>query len=141
MRAERFPQGDRRRPEGACAALPELAAPNKRRTGAAYERRAAEYLQHAGMRVVCMNYRTRYGEIDIVAEDGGTLVFTEVKYKRSGASGAALEMVDRRKQAQIVRVARQYLYEHRVPEDRPVRFDCVGVTGSELVYVRDAFGA
>lgn len=114
---------------------------NKRKTGSFYERFAAEYLTRCGLRILERNFRTRYGEIDLIADDGGTLVFVEVKYKRTPSDGYALEMVHPGKQYQVTRIARQYLYSHHIPESRPVRFDCIGITGSEIRYIRNAFEA
>ena len=79
---------------------------NKRKIGRAWEKTAQEYLRRKGYSVLMMNYRTRYSEIDIIAETRGFLVFIEVKYRRTAASGtgqgAILATVarDRRNRAQ-----------------------------------------
>lgn len=73
-----------------------------------------------------MNYRGKLGEIDLVAEDGDTLVFVEVKTRRGNALGDPLEGIDRRKQRQIIKAAREYLMKHDCHE-RICRFDGIGV--------------
>ena len=110
---------------------------NNRQLGSIYENKAAAYLESLGMRTVERNFRTGHGEIDLVMDDHGTIVFVEVKYRRNAAWGYALEAVDRRKQLQIRRMAREYLQTKSL--HRPVRFDCVGYTGAEFRYIRGAF--
>ena len=118
-------------------------AENRRRTGSLYEDRAAAYLESIGYETAARNYRTRYGEIDIISRDGDTLVFTEVKYRRDSRYGTAAEAVDRRKQMQIRRIAAQYL--QKITEDgtgggtRHIRFDVVAITGETLEHIRAAF--
>lgn len=112
---------------------------NRRETGAEYERRAAEYLESLGWIILERNYRCRAGEIDLIAEDGGTLVFVEVKYRRCGAWGSPAEAVDGRKQYTICRVSDYYRMKQQVPESRACRFDVVSVQGEELQLFRDAF--
>ncbi len=72
------------------------------------------------------NFRCRAGEIDLVALDGPTLVFVEVRSRRGDRLGTPLESVDPRKQARVVRVARHFLAARGVA-DRDVRFDVVSV--------------
>ena len=114
---------------------------NRRKTGAAYEDRAAAFLEAGGVQILCRNYRTRYGEIDLIGLDGPYLIFVEVKYRASGKMGAPLEAVDRRKQQKILQTARRYLYENHYREDAPVRFDCIGMTPRTIEWVRNAFTA
>jgi putative endonuclease len=98
--------------------------------GAAGEQLAAEHLTRRGFRIVERNYRTRWGELDIVAFDGRTLAFCEVKTRRAGGSaGGPFEAVGTGKQARVRKMAGSWLIERR---DRPhadlVRFDAIGVT-------------
>ena len=102
----------------------------RRRLGALGEQLAAEHLQRLGYRIVERNYRTRWGELDLIAHDGRLLAFVEVKTRRvSGGAGSPFEAVDRRKQAQVRRIAAGWLTE---VSDRPraddLRFDVIGVT-------------
>lgn len=98
--------------------------------GATGERLAAEHLERLGYRIVERNYRTRWGELDIVAVDKDALVFCEVKSRRAGGrTGTALEAVSAAKRAQVRRIARRWLVERT---DRPhadeLRFDAIGIT-------------
>ncbi len=111
---------------------------NKRSTGTAYEKKAQQYLRERGYRILASNYRCRAGEIDLVAEHGGYLVFIEVKYRADLHAGYGLEAVDGRKQRRILRAASWYLAQHG-GYDRPCRFDVVSFLGEEITLVQDAF--
>jgi putative endonuclease len=84
----------------------------------------------------------RQGEVDLVALDGGTLVFIEVKSRRRGTLIGPFDVIDLRKQRQIARAAQHYVARHRL-EDRVARFDVVGVwrEGNEVAceLLKDAF--
>jgi putative endonuclease len=97
------------------------------REGRLGERLACWRLILSGCRIVETNYRTRYGEIDIVALDGRELVFVEVKTKRSKDYGPPEEAVDKRKQQKITRMAMMYLAEKGGGQDTACRFDVVTV--------------
>ena len=79
-----------------------------------------------GYSIVERRYTTERGEIDIIAEDGATLVFVEVRARATGECGGAAESVTRGKQLQVTRVALDYLARHNIT-DRPCRFDVVAV--------------
>lgn len=113
---------------------------NRRETGTQYEERAAEYLIAQNYQILERNYRIRSGEIDIIARDGTVLVFIEVKYRKNDESGNPLEAVDIRKQRKIIKVARYYLYQKKYG-DVPCRFDVVGICGSHIEHIKDAFWA
>ena len=82
---------------------------NKRSVGSIYEQLAAEQLINMGYSVLACNYRNRFGEIDIIAKEGDTICFCEVKYRRDNGCGRALEAVGYSKQKKIISVARHYL--------------------------------
>ena len=111
---------------------------NRRKTGTDYERAAGFYLEQEGWKILEYNYRSRNGEIDIVARDGEYLVFCEVKYRSDGKKGSPLEAVDARKQQRIRRAALYYLTEHG-KSDVPCRFDVIGIEGTKVTHIRDAF--
>jgi putative endonuclease len=94
---------------------------------------AAKYLQRIGMTVLQRNLQTPVGEIDLVARQRRTLVFVEVKTRRSSAFGVPAEAVGRRKQQQIIRAAKWYLNDNPGKGLQP-RFDVVSVqvSGSEM---------
>jgi len=87
---------------------------------------AVEFLRAQQYTIVTRNYRCRAGEIDLVALDGGTLVFVEVRSRSGTRAGTPLESVDGRKQARVSRVARQFCAV-RGWLDRDARFDVVGI--------------
>lgn len=93
------------------------------RTG---ERLAAEELTRRGYRMLERNFRCRYGEIDLIAEDGCDLIFVEVKTRRGDAYGIPEEAVTLRKQRKIIQVASYYLDLHACAE-RSWRVDVVAV--------------
>ena len=102
-------------------------------------------LERRGYRILERRYRTRAGEIDIVASDGDAIVFVEVKARSSDRFGSALEAVTRWKQRRICHMAVDYLARRR-PSTRPCRFDVVAVgpdaAGTLVVQViQGAFGA
>jgi putative endonuclease len=110
-----------------------------RHRGAEAEELAARLLANRGLVVVARNYRTRFGEVDLVARDGATLVFVEVRARRWAAFGGAAGSVDTRKQKRIVAAARHYLA--RLGTEPPCRFDVVTLQGpqGEPAWIRGAF--
>ena len=115
---------------------------NRLERGRAAEELAMEHFCRAGYAVVARNFRTRYGEIDLIVERREALVFVEVRSRSRSDFGTGLESVDLRKQRRIARVAAAFLARHRL-EDRAVRFDVVGVEwqdgGPVLDHVENAF--
>ena len=112
---------------------------NRRKAGADQERQAAEYLTARGMRILEANFRSRQGEIDLIGWHQGYLVFVEVKYRSSSGKGHALEAVDHRKQCRICRVADYYRYTHGLGDDIGVRYDVVGIQGTQVQWIKNAF--
>ncbi|GAB4372567.1 MAG: YraN family protein [Spirochaetales bacterium] len=93
------------------------------------ERLAARYVLQKGYKVLEQNYRRRRGEIDLIAKDGETLVFLEVKTWHTYGTDQIFYSIDRRKQQRIISIARMYLREHPEYEGTPVRFDVIFVEG------------
>jgi putative endonuclease len=122
-----------------------MAAPARRtakqRAGDAAERLAAQYLERQGLDIVGRNYRCKGGEIDLVARDGATLVFVEVRLRTSAAFGGAAASVDAHKQRRILQAARRYLAGRT---DVPCRCDVVvldRLDPARVEWIRDAFSA
>jgi putative endonuclease len=88
--------------------------------------------------VVERNYRCPRGEIDVVARDGDTLVFVEVRTRADAQHGTALETVRAGKQRRIAGAAEHYLAFRR-PSFTRCRFDVLAITGDDVVLIRDAF--
>ena len=82
---------------------------NRKETGTIGEKLAADYLSKRGYHIRERNYRTREGEIDIIAEKDGTLVFVEVRTKTSKAFGSAEESITERKKKRLIALAEAYL--------------------------------
>lgn len=112
---------------------------NRRQLGNEYERRAEEYLRQKGYRIRCRNYRCRLGEIDLIGEEDGYLVFVEVKYRSDERKGAPQEAVDIRKQRKICRVADYYRMTHGCGDGVACRFDVVAILGEDVKLLRNAF--
>jgi putative endonuclease len=79
------------------------------------ERAAEKYLRGLGYEILARNFRTRFGEIDLVARDGGCLVFAEVKTRADGAYGAPEEAVTKAKQKHLIAAAQIYLSQTKQP--------------------------
>lgn len=110
-----------------------------KRNGSEAEDLALRFLEARGLKLRARNYACRMGEIDLVLEEGRTLVFVEVRQRRSGAFGGAAESITARKRARLIATARHYLARER--ELPHCRFDAVLVDGEDHVeWIRDAFG-
>jgi putative endonuclease len=103
------------------------------------EARVAEYLQRKGYRVVARNWCCRGGELDLVCDDAGTIVFVEVRARRDDRHGAPIETVRDLKRRRLILAAQKYLVAQAL-HDRPCRFDVVTLTGDAVVeHYEDAF--
>lgn len=107
--------------------------------GARAEDLCAELLRAAGMRLLARNWRCRHGEIDLIAEDEGTVVFAEVRSRTGDGFGGAAESITAAKRSRLLAAARLYL------SGRPqahCRFDVFLVEGEprQVRWIRDAFG-
>jgi putative endonuclease len=110
--------------------------------GALAELWAVRYLQKQGLKLIVRNFRGRFGEIDLIMQDGASLVFIEVRLRRNTGFGGAAASIDRHKQQRIIRTAHQYLSElARTP---PCRFDAVlmdDAEGLNAQWLKNAFDA
>lgn len=106
------------------------------------ESRAARYLKGLGYRIIRRNYKSPSGEVDIIAMDGETLVFVEVKARKGDSFGSPGEAVGPRKQKKIIEAALFYMGSLR--SQPPARFDVVGIRlrgwRAEVEHIKDAFG-
>ncbi|MCP3691657.1 MAG: YraN family protein [Planctomycetaceae bacterium] len=125
-------------------ALPVRAAGVHDDLGRRGERVARRYLRRQGWRIIAARSQELLGELDLVAVDQGTIVFIEVKTRRSFRAGLPAEAVDVRKQLRLARLALVYLKRHRLL-GYPVRFDVLGLTWPrdsrwpQIAHFRDAF--
>ena len=109
------------------------------------EQVAAGYLRDKGFTLLAANWRCRFGEIDLIAQDGVYLCFVEVKLRKSAGYGTAAEFVDRRKQEKLRTAALLYLAGH--PTDLQPRFDVIELYAPrgehtarpEIIHLENAF--
>lgn len=109
---------------------------NNRFCGNVYEEKAVEILKQEGYHILERNYRTSYGEVDIIAEKGNILVFVEVKYRKTTKFGFGKEAVDRKKLLRIFRVAEQYIVVQG-KENLKIRVDCISFLKEEYSWEKD----
>ncbi len=116
--------------------------PHSRARGATAEARALPWLRSQGYEILETNFSTRVGEIDVIALDGETLCFIEIKARATTSYGPAVAAVNARKQRKLVRTASMYLVKN--PFDGPCRFDVLGLDpapeGWSFQLLKDAFG-
>lgn len=95
--------------------------------GDSAERLAALHLEQNGYRILARNVRTRYGEIDLVAQDADGLAFVEVKARRTRNHGAPEEALTPRKQLKLVQLGDAFIAEHELFQDQAWRIDVVAI--------------
>ena len=91
---------------------------------------ALQYIQQQGLAVVERNYHCRRGEIDLIMLENTTLVFVEVRYRKSAQFGGALESVNHAKQKRIIHTAQHFLQQHP-PSHFSCRFDVIAITSNQ----------
>ncbi len=107
-------------------------------SGLKYEALAEQYLRQQGMTVVARRFRAEDGELDLVMEDGKTVVFVEVKARPGGTRGSGLSAVTPAKQRRMTHAALAFLMRREWME-RLVRFDVVEITRDGILHVQNAF--
>ena len=112
--------------------------------GLRYEDQAGCYLAQRGLSLIQRNYRCRYGEIDLIMEDGEILCFVEVKYRRSRVFGGAADAISATKRRRLVKTALFYLAAHRQYADRATRFDALLLQrrpdgSNDIDWIKNAF--
>lgn len=104
------------------------------------EERARVYLEEHGLCLLARNYRCRFGEIDLIMQDGDALVFVEVRLRTSLKFGGGLTSVDGAKRNRLIATAQHYLQARRRP--MPARFDVIAIDSDARVeWVKNAFDA
>ena len=110
--------------------------------GSKGESLAVKFLKTKGYKIISRNYKTAIGEIDIIAQDGETVVFIEVKTRANDAFGYPFEAVHSRKRRKLKNLALLYLKNHG--KELPVRFDVLSImyiedSIKEIEHIKDAF--
>jgi putative endonuclease len=118
---------------------------NSRLSGAQWEKTAESFLLARGLRLLQRNFHSRFGEIDLIMEDEGTVVFVEVKYRKSGRHGSGAEAVTFHKQARISRTAAWYLAKNPHRAEQICRFDVLSIDSQKkdqgINWIKSAFYA
>ncbi len=114
--------------------------------GLQYEERARRYLQRQGLRLLQKNYRSRFGEIDLIMTDADAVCFIEVKFRQSADYGGAATAIPQWKRRKLIRTAMVYLAHNQKLGRRPARFDALLIqrdrNGSDHIeWIRNAFYA
>lgn len=110
----------------------------KRLAGDQYEEAAINYLQHKGLTLLTRNYSCKAGEIDLVMNDGDTIVFVEVRYRKSRQFGGAAVSVTPQKQRKIALAALHYLQKNK-RDNAFCRFDVLAYGAEQQEWLKDAF--
>ncbi|MFJ5447038.1 YraN family protein [Methylobacillus methanolivorans] len=103
---------------------------------------AANYLQSQGLSLLARNYRCRFGEIDLIMQQGSSIVFVEVRMRSQTRFGGAAASINVPKQQKLIRTAEHFLQQHG--NQAPCRFDAVLLTGlntNHIEWIQDAFSA
>jgi putative endonuclease len=108
---------------------------NKRKIGTDGENTAIEYLKSKNYIILEKNYYSRYGEIDIIAKNNNTIVFTEVKYRKNNNYGVGMESISSRKIISLSKTAKYYLKS----EDIDCRFDVISIDQENISHIINAF--
>ena len=116
--------------------------PSNRSVGNDGENRAALFLESRGYTIIARNWRTRFGEIDIIAQKSDLLVFAEVKTLPSGGLETLAHELNLRKQKRIIETSKFFLAKHRQYNNSKIRFDVLAIDVPELepvYHIEDAF--
>lgn len=105
-------------------------------TGLRGENQAAAHLKRQGMRILARRFRTPHGEIDLIARDGDTIVFVEVKTRPNGNEGEGLLAVNGKKRGHLRYAAQYYLRAHPCEQ---ARFDVIEISAAGLQHIKNAF--
>lgn len=110
-----------------------------KKIGTLAEKKACEFLQTNGLKFLESNFNCSLGEIDLIMQDGETIVFVEIRHNKHISQ--ALESVDTYKQSKIIKAATFYLQKKQWQDKFYCRFDVIGISETELEWIKDAFYA
>lgn len=113
---------------------------SRRKVGKRYENMALTYLQKAGLTLIAENIYYPVGEIDLIMQDKQTLVFIEVRFRRTAMFGGAVPSVTRQKRQRLLQAASYWLMEKELSlESTDCRFDIFAITGNQVEWIQNAF--
>ena len=102
------------------------------------EQLACDFLLKQGLQTIEKNFRCKYGELDLVMRDRQTLVIVEVRFRKSGKYGGALESITHKKQSRIIAATQYYLLQHKIND--AIRFDVITMSNDcDINWVKNAF--
>jgi putative endonuclease len=110
---------------------------NSRDVGFAKEKEVAAFLKKQGYKILETNYRTSFGEIDIIAKDKDDIVFIEVKYRKSSSVATPQEAVNYKKQQKIIKSALVYIKQNSI--EKNIRFDVAAASDKNIEIIKSAF--
>ena len=110
----------------------------KKFLGRAGEIKAIEFLKDKGLKILEKNHKTKLGEVDIICEDKGIIVFVEVKTRTDSSFGFPSEAVDYKKREKYFRLAREYMIKNKL-YDKSCRFDVVEIENGQINHIENAF--
>ncbi len=118
---------------------------NSRKQGEQAEQQALGYLQKKGLKLIEQNFHSRYGEIDLIMQQGEYVVFVEVRQRSNISHGGGLESISPKKQQRIILTAQSYLQKNNKLYRHPCRFDAIAIDTIErqekIQWIQDAFQA
>lgn len=112
---------------------------NKKQRGDAAEEKALGFLQIQGLRLLMRNFRSPFGEIDLIMQDQEEIVFVEVRSRERSYFGTAIESIDKTKQQKIIKSATCYLQKRGWSDKANCRFDVIGLSSTNIEWIKDAF--
>ena len=112
---------------------------NKKQSGDIAEQKACAHLEAKGFRLIERNYRSPFGEIDLIMQDKMELVFIEVRYRSYETFGRAIESINKTKQQKVVKSAVSYLQKRNWLDKVNYRFDVVGCSPTTIEWIKNAF--
>jgi len=110
----------------------------KKFLGRAGEVKACEFLKDKGLKILERNHKTKLGEVDIICEDDGYIIFVEVKTRTDNTYGNPSEAVDFRKREKYFRLAEEYMMKNKL-YDKSCRFDVVEIENGQINHIENAF--
>lgn len=112
------------------------------KVGARYEAIARRYLERSGLIFIAANIKYRGSELDLIMQDGDIWVFIEVRYRKNSNFGNAVESINWHKRQRLLLAASRWLNERQLSLDTTnCRFDVLAITGNQLQWLPNAFGA
>jgi len=112
---------------------------NKKQLGDIAEEKACAFLQAKGLNLVDRNYRSPFGEIDLIMQDKNEVVFIEVRSRAYNTYGTAIESINKAKQRKVLKSAMCYLQKRKWLDKVNYRFDAVGCSPTNIEWIKNAF--